>query len=97
MEISWTRAARRDLEAHFDYLAPRNLDAALRMEETVLQATEGLVDYPHRGRPGRRDGTRELVIRGLSYVVVYSVGTSRIVILRVLHTAQKWPRGRTRP
>ena len=98
MEIVWTRSARRDLAAHFDYLAPRNLDAALRLDEAVRQAVEGLIDFPHRGRPGRRDGTRELVIRGHPYIVVYTPGTARIAILRVLHTAQEWPpRGTSRP
>lgn len=91
MEIVWTRSARRDLAAHFDYLTPRNPEAALRMEESIRQSIEGLADFPHRGRPGRRDGTRELVIRGLPYVVVYTVGSARIAILRILHTAQEWP------
>jgi plasmid stabilization system protein ParE len=98
MVIVWTRAARRDFAAHFDYLAPRSLDAALRMEEAVLQAIDGLTKFPHRGRPGRRDGTRELIIRGHPYIVVYSVGTTRIAIVRVLHTAQEWPpAGANRP
>ena len=58
---------------------------------TVIEAVERLVDFPHRGRQGRREGTRELVISGLPYIVVYRVRDASIRILRVFHAAQNWP------
>ncbi len=90
MEIVWTTPSLRDLLAHFDYLAERSPVAALRLDDAVRQAVEGLAEHPNRGRPGRRHGTRELVLVGLPDVVVYTVGETRITVLRVLHTAQRW-------
>jgi toxin ParE1/3/4 len=35
---------------------------------------------------------RELVVIGTPYIVVWCVERSAVVILRVLHGAQRWPR-----
>ncbi|WP_247095854.1 type II toxin-antitoxin system RelE/ParE family toxin [Escherichia coli] len=45
-----------------------------------------------KGRNGRVEGTRELVIHP-HFVLVYEVDSQwgKVYILRVLHTAQKWP------
>jgi toxin ParE1/3/4 len=59
-----------------------------------LAAVEKLSDLPNRGRPGRSPDTRELMIPGLPYLVVYSVEAAEprtVVILRVLHGARLWP------
>ncbi len=57
----------------------------------IVDAVERLGDFPFPGRPGRSSGTRELMIIGLPYLVVYAVKYRRdprtIVILRVLHGA----------
>lgn len=92
MPIVWTRSARRDVNEIWDYLELRDPDAAELAESQILKAVEGLSQFPKRGRPGRAAGTRELVISGLPYVVVYWVEEARIVILRVLHGAQDWPK-----
>lgn len=92
MPIVWTRSARRDVNGIWDYLELRDPDAAELAESHILKAVEGLSQFPKRGRPGRAAGTRELVISGLPYVVVYWVEEARIVILRVLHGAQDWPK-----
>ncbi len=91
MRIMWTHSARRDLMTHVDHLAARNPNAALQLEAAALQMIEGLIDFPHRGRPGRRKETRELLIPGLPYVVVYSISEDHILVLRLLHTEQDWP------
>jgi toxin ParE1/3/4 len=46
---------------------------------------------PHRGRPGRWPGTRELVIPRTPYIVPYRVQGDLIEILRVFHGARRWP------
>jgi plasmid stabilization system protein ParE len=50
-----------------------------------------LADYPTIGKRGRERGTRELVIAGLPYIVIYAVLREELVILRVLHTSMKYP------
>ena len=49
-----------------------------------------LVDQPEMGRPGERRGTREWVVRGLPYIIVYRVDWNQdeIVLLNVFHGAQ---------
>jgi len=50
-----------------------------------------LADHPGIGRPGRVDGTRELVIPGLPYVIAYLHRGDTVTVLRVLHGAMRWP------
>ena len=90
MIITWSQAAERDVLGHFDYLAARNPDAALKMEAAIREAVQRLADFPYLGRPGRREGTRELVIAHQPYLVVYSVTAVEIFIIRVWHGAQNW-------
>lgn len=93
MKLVWTRSARQDVNEIWDYLALRRPNSAELMDSQILNAVEGLANFPKRGRPGRAAGTRELVIQGSPYLIVYWVETDRVVILRVLHGAQDWPNG----
>jgi len=43
------------------------------------------------GKRGQERGTRELVVAGLPYIVIYAVQREELVILRVLHTSMKYP------
>ena len=56
----------------------------------VYDAPGTLLTFPHRGRPGKKEGTRELVLSPLPYVVVYAVRGDAIFIVRILHGAQQW-------
>jgi toxin ParE1/3/4 len=58
---------------------------------TIFSAISKLKVRVHRGRPGRIDGTRELVIPRTPYVAAYLVDADTVRILRVLHGAQMWP------
>jgi toxin ParE1/3/4 len=91
MSIRWTVAARQDVNAIWDFIAARNPNAAELVSSEILRAVEGLLQFPKRGKPGRVKGTRELVVSGLLYVVVYLLAEETVVILRVLHGAQNWP------
>jgi toxin ParE1/3/4 len=57
----------------------------------IATAVNRLADFPALGRPGRKPGTRELVIPRLPYIVIYRVRGERVQILRVLHTARERP------
>ena len=88
MHIRWTIPALRDFTSQVASIAEDNSDAAERMRVVLLAATWQLVDYPYRGRPGRKEGTRELVIAEFpTYLVVYRVIPTDIRIIRVWHAS----------
>ena len=52
---------------------------------------QSLRPMPNRGRPGRIENTRELVLSSLPYIVIYQVFDERLLILNIVHGAQRWP------
>jgi toxin ParE1/3/4 len=86
LEIS--RTAHRELEAAFEYLNTRNPRAARSVRSALRSAMLSLLRLPGRGRPGRVEGTRELVVRGAPYVLVYLVRNGAVFIVRIRHTSQ---------
>lgn len=91
MELRWTPSALRDLDAAGDYVAQDNPRAATETGQRVLEAVEYLVKHPALGRSGRVRDTRELVVSGTPFIVIYRVRMHLIQILRLLHHARKWP------
>jgi len=91
VELEWTPSALRDIDDAGRYIAQDNPRAAVDMAERVLEAIDYLLQYPALGRPGRFRSTRELVVSGTPFIVVYRVRLDAIQILRVLHHARKWP------
>jgi plasmid stabilization system protein ParE len=61
------------------------------MVSRIQDATDRLKNHPQMRRPGRVQGTRELVIAGSPYSVVYILGDSEIQIVAVIHSAMRWP------
>lgn len=92
MEIIWRRAALGDLEAIREFIAQDNPAAAARVRGAIRTAVERLADYPNLGRAGRIDGTRELFVAGLPYIVAYRVAEGEVRVLSVIHAARQWPR-----
>jgi toxin ParE1/3/4 len=91
MKLRWTEQGVADLEHITDYLFEH---APLRAERTVRKlydAAGDLLTSPWIGRPGKKEGTRELVLSPLPYIVVYRVTGDVIHVVRILHGAQKWP------
>jgi len=75
-----------------EYIATDSPAAASRVAQKIWNSVQLLADQPSLGRPGRVAGTRELVISGLPYIVVYAEQDVMVVILRVMHTSLKWPK-----
>jgi toxin ParE1/3/4 len=69
-------------------IAEDNPTAALKTARTIFERIEQLVTFPHRGRTGREEGTRELVLSPLPYIVVYRVKDSAVEILHIYQGAQ---------
>lgn len=89
-KLEWKAMAVADLMAIVDYISDDNPNAALALLEEIEGKVSTLMVHPKRGRLGRVDGTRELVVRR-NYIVVYGEETEAIRVLRVLHAAQQWP------
>jgi toxin ParE1/3/4 len=91
MNLEWTLKALGDLREAGAYIAEDNLQAAEKIADRVREAVEYLLEHPNMGRPGRLPNTRELVISGTPFIVVYWVRGMAVQILRVLHHSRKWP------
>ena len=82
--------SRQDRRAICDYIETRDVQAALELDKLFSTKATKLTTVPQLGKPGRVPGTRELVAHK-RYVLVYEVAGNQIQVLRVLHTARKWP------
>ena len=74
------------------YISKDSPAAAARVAAAVVDATNRLERFPQSGRPGRIEGTRELVVPGLPYIIPYRVVDDVILILSVIHASRKWPK-----
>jgi toxin ParE1/3/4 len=97
MKVRWTDPAQTDLFEILDYIARDDPYAAERVEQRLVNAVASLAQQPRRGRPGRIQGTRELVIPRLPYIVIYRIverplrPVGEIAVMRILHGARRWP------
>lgn len=89
-ELEWKALAVADLMAIVDYISDDNPNAALALMEEIQSKVAQLPAHPKRCRPGRVEGTRELVVRP-NYIVIYAETAAAVTVLRVLHAAQMWP------
>ena len=91
MQVRWSPEASNDFVRIVEYLREQNPEAALRVARKIYTAIANLKTHPNRGRPGRVNGTRELVLAPLPYITVYRVLQEAVEVARVLHGAQRWP------
>ena len=91
MHLEWTLPALNDLKDAGDFISQNSPQAAKRIAERVWESVEYLLKYPNMGRLGRVSETRELIVSGTPFIVVYRIHEISIQILRVLHHARKWP------
>ena len=74
MGIRGTQPAARDLTGICDYTEEQDgPEAARRVAIRIYEALGTLTQFPRRGRPGRKRGTRELIFPGLPFLAVYRV------------------------
>ena len=92
MNIEWSDEALADLSSLHAFIAKDNPSAAQKVAMSIVASVEtNLPDNPHIGRPGRVNGTRELVITHTPYIVPYRIKQDTIQVLRVYHGARRWP------
>jgi toxin ParE1/3/4 len=83
MTVFWTVPAERELVDIWLYIAIENPDAADRIAERLRAAAQPLAAYPRLGRTGRRAKTRELVVAGTNYILIYRKVKRGVEILHV--------------
>ena len=93
MKLTWTRLALADLDNAYEYISEDRPSAALDVIERIEKALEALRKHSYIGRPGRIEGTRELVISGTPFVIPYRIRHSQVELLAVMHGARRWPDG----
>ena len=91
MRVRWTTPAADDLCNIVRHIQRDNPDAAADVAESLYDGCGNLRKFPHLGRKGRIQDTRELVFSGLPYIVVYRIQDQIVEIMRIYHGAQDWP------
>jgi toxin ParE1/3/4 len=91
MPIVWLSVAVQDILHIRTYIADQDPSSARDVASKIDKLVNMLATMPNMGRPGRIFGTRELVIKGTPFLVVYRVQNERVEVLRVLHGRQGFP------
>lgn len=91
MKLRWLRSGSESLKRHVAYIASQNPVAATTVRRTIRDCVLRLCEFPESGRKGHVAGTRELIVAGLPYVVVYRISPGTVEVLLVLHTAMDRP------
>ncbi len=92
MTIVWSQAALRDLDEIAAYIADTEPRAAQRVVERLMASVATYSRFPGMGRIGPVDGTREIVVARLPYIITYRVQVDVFEVLGIRHGAQQGPR-----
>ncbi len=88
--LEWKKQAHADLIKIVVHIAEDGPAAADQLADLILGKAEQLRERPELYRAGRTRGTREMVVHP-HYILIYRVRKETVEILRVKHTAQRWP------
>jgi len=89
--VRWSPQGRKHLAGIRAYIREYDADAAEQVRRHIVAAVRLLKALPRLGRPGRREGTRELVVPSLPYIIIYRTDIGdrdELVILGIFHGAQ---------
>jgi addiction module RelE/StbE family toxin len=92
MRTRFSERAIRSLTSIWNHIAIDSPEAASRVVGTIVEAALRLEQFPLSGRAGRIQGTRELAVPGLPYIVPYRIVDDVVLIPSVIHTSRKWPK-----
>ena len=83
MILRWTPRAVADLEEIADYLLSVHPPAWDRLIDRVERTLEYLLQFPHMGKTGMVAGTREFVLAGTPYILVFRLKGEVLQLLSV--------------
>lgn len=89
MELKWTSKALSDLARLYEFLAPANKPAALRVVQALSQAPSILLSCPRMGEQLFQFEPREVrrILVG-EYELRYEIQNAIIYVLRLWHTRE---------
>ncbi|MGO7367323.1 type II toxin-antitoxin system RelE/ParE family toxin [Rhizobium ruizarguesonis] len=89
MKLVWRAKAESDRKKAIQFITDQNVGAAMSQLDEIERQTDLLIDQPEIDRPGRIDGTRELIISRTSFIVIYRVRQKikQVEILRLVRGA----------
>lgn len=91
MLVRWSPEAADDLAHIVMRIRQDSPAAAQRVAKSIYQRVGALKAFPYRGRVGRVEGTRELPLAALPFIVVYRVLAHAVEIVNIVHGAQRYP------
>ena len=93
MKLRWTPRAVADLEEISDYLMAVHPEAWEQLMARVERLTDALLDFPLMGKSGLVPGTREFVLAGTPYILVFRLKGDAVVIVSVRDGRMRFPPG----
>ena len=91
MRIRWTPPAAADMQSISDYLKEHHPQYRQPTMRKLYEKIRAMKDTPYLGRPGRVEGTREILFPPMPYVAVYRLNGQTIEIWPIYHAAQNRP------
>jgi toxin ParE1/3/4 len=88
MKLIFHAAALADLQNIHRHISQDNPSVAVAVVARIRAALDRLLLFPRSGRLGTVEGTLEVVVPGLPYIVVYEIIGDRVEILAVFHGAR---------
>lgn len=91
MKIKLAKLALQDIQSTKNYISQDKPNAALAVIERAMETIENIATFPSIGRLGQVPQTKELVVSGTPLIIVYQVKQDTLYVVRMIHTARKWP------
>jgi toxin ParE1/3/4 len=92
LNVEFTPEALADLRNIQSYIAETDPAAADRLISRIRQTITMSERFPLLGRAGSIEGTREFVIPGLPYTVIYQIQSETTLdILTIIHQSRQYP------
>jgi len=90
VKLIWSPQSIEDRKQIYAFIAEHDRRAAGDMDGLFQKHASLLLSFPEMGKPGRVEGSRELVVHK-HYVLVYACTGDAVAILTVLHTSRQYP------
>lgn len=91
MKLILSESFRDELRDEYRFIRERNPLAASEVRGRIMHSLKRLKEFPRSGRSWRLEGTLELVVPGLPYVVIYRIDGDQVMVVKLFHTSREYP------